>query len=165
MTDIARVLGTEEEQIAAAIASPTEVKAAMALWLAGASYADVAAQMHYRSAHLARLILERALADTVDDTQDRSIQRRKMSLQLDTFLRAIVVKALDANSPEQLSNMRMALQLLERKARLLGLDAPIQAIIANPTGDELDRWLMEVANVKGLAIPEEGDPFLVVQEN
>lgn len=162
--ELERRAGTERELIEAASKNPTEVRAGMALWLAGATYAEVAEQMGYRSAAQARAIIERALADTVDDTEDRSRLRQKVSLQLDRLMRSVIVKALDPTQPEQLAYVRAVVGIIDRKTQLHGLNAPIQAIVANPSGDELERWLATLAEANGVSVPVEGDPFVVIEE-
>lgn len=164
LKDLEKRAGTERELREAAGKSPTELRAAMALWLAGATYGDIAEQMNYRNAAQARMVIERALADTVDDTEDRSVMRQKVSLQLDRLLRSVIVKALDSNSPDQLAYVRAVVGILDRKTQLHGLNAPIQAIVANPTGDELERWLSQLAEANGISVPVEGDPFIVIEE-
>jgi hypothetical protein len=153
-----RKLGSERERAEVSAATPTEVKSYLALWLAGATYVEIAAQMHVRVPKV-RLMIEKALADTVDDDEDRTIQRQRASLQLDRYLRSIAVKALDSESPDQPMYLRLALQITDRKIRLQGLDAPTAVMITQPSDIELREWVAAVAIANGASVVEEGDPF------
>lgn len=153
-----RRMGNERVQAEVAAARPNEVKSYLALWLAGASYPDIAEQMQVPVVKV-RLMIEKALADTVDDTEDRSVQRTKASLQLDRYLRSIAVKALDSTSPDQPLYLRLALQITDRKIRLHGLDAPTTMLVATPSDTEMREWVAAIVAGNGGALVQEGDPF------
>lgn len=153
-----RQLGSERERQEVAAARPAEVRSYLALWLAGATYPDIAEQMGVKTSKV-RLMIEKALADTVDETEDRSLQRSKASMQLDRYLRSIAVKALDSNSPDQPLYLRLALQITDRKIRLHGLDAPTSILVATPSDVELREWVAAIVAGNGGAMVEEGDPF------
>jgi hypothetical protein len=155
-----RIMGSDKVRREVAAARPGEVKAYLALWLAGATYPDIAEQMQTTTAKV-KLMIEKALADTVDDTEDRSVQRQKASLQLDRYLRSIAVKALDSSSPDQPLYLRLALQITDRKIRLHGLDAPSTVLVASPSDGEMREWVAAIVAGNGGAITEEGDPFLL----
>jgi hypothetical protein len=57
--------------------------------------------------------------------------------------------------------IRAAVDVPRRQAALDGLDQPTH-IEFTPTHDELQRFVATVVAAHGLAIPEEGDPFEVV---
>lgn len=153
-----RKLGTEKERLEVAKARPTEVKSYLALWLAGATFLEIAEQMRVRVPKV-RMMIEKALADTIDDEGDRTVQRQRASLQLDRYLRSIAVKALDSNSPDQPMYLRLALQITDRKIRLQGLDAPTAVMVATPSDLELREWVAAVAAANGGTLVQEGDPF------
>jgi len=153
-----RALGTEREKAEVAGARPSEVKAYLALWLAGATYLEIAEQMRCEVSKV-RLMIEKALADTVDDSEDRTLQRQRAGLQLDRYLRSIAAKALDSESPDQPMYLRLALQITDRKIRLQGLDAPTAVMVTTPTDIELREWVAAVAVANGASVVEEGDPF------
>jgi hypothetical protein len=151
-------LGSDKERTEVARATPREVKSYLALWLAGATYLEIAEQMQVRVSKV-RLMIEKALADTVDDSEDRTVQRQRAGLQLDRYLRSIAAKALDSESPDQPLYLRLALQITDRKIRLQGLDAPTAIMVATPTDLELREWVSAVAAANGGSLVEEGDPF------
>lgn len=156
-------LGNDRERREVASAKPNEVKAYLALWLAGATYLEIAGQMQVKVSKV-RLMIERALADTVDENEDRSVLRKRASLQLDRYLRSIAAKALDSNSPDQPLYLRLALQITDRQIRLQGLDAPTQVFLSTPTDIEIREWVAAVAAANGGQMVEEGDPF-ALEEN
>lgn len=158
VTALEKALGSEREKSDVAKARPTEVKAYLALWLAGATYLEIAEQMNATVSKV-RLMIEKALADTVDDGEDRTLQRQRAGLQLDRYLRSIAVKALDSNSPDQPMYLRLALQITDRKIRLQGLDAPTAVMVTTPSDIELREWVAAVAVANGASVVEEGDPF------
>lgn len=151
--------GSSEDMVTVEQMSNDTVRASLALWTAGATYGDIAAQFRFRSPAVAAMAIERALSESVDDTQDRTKLRRRMSLTLDRLLRAVMPKAIDSNNPEQLPAVRTALTVVERYSRLNGLDAPTQLDV-NVVGDEKFQTLVELAaRGMGMTIPEEADIF------
>lgn len=134
-----------------------KVRAALALWTAGATYGDIAAQFGYRSPALAGMVVERALAESVDDTQDRTKLRRRMSLTLDRLLRAVMPKAIDTQNPEQLPAVRVALTVVERYAKLNGLDAPMQVDVNLVDDDKFTSLVEMAARGMGMPVPVEAD--------
>lgn len=135
------------------------VRASLALWTAGATYADIAARFNFRSPTVAALAIERALADSVDDTSDKTKLRRRMSLTLDRLMRAVMPKAIDPENPEQLPAVRTALTIVERYSKLNGLDAPVQVDVNMPDNDKFLTFIELAAKGAGMDIPEEADVF------
>jgi hypothetical protein len=134
-----------------------KVRGALALWTAGATYGDIAAQFGFRTPSVAAMAIERALSESVDDTQDRTKLRRRMSLTLDRLLRAVMPKAINGENPEQLPAVRVALTVVERYAKLNGLDAPVQVDV-NLVDDEKFTTLVELAaRGMGMPVPVEAD--------
>lgn len=140
------------------------VRSCLALWTAGANYADIARQMHLRSPKIAQMAVERALADMVDDHSDKSKLRRRMSLTLDRFLKAITPKAVDPEHPEQLAAVRTGLSIVDRYSKLNGLDAPVQVDIHMPSGEQFETFIALAARGAGIEVPIEADPFDTVYE-
>lgn len=135
------------------------VRSCLALWTAGANYADIAKQMHLRSPKVAQLAVERALSEMVDDHGDKSKLRRRMSLTLDRFLKAITPKAVDPENPEQLAAVRTGLSIVDRFAKLNGLDAPTEVNIHMPNAEQFETFIALAARGAGIEVPIEADPF------
>jgi len=155
---IQKRIGTVKDVRDAETMSEVMARGIMALWTRGANYPDIADEFGV-SIPTARMAVERVLADSLDDTEDKTKQRARVSLQLDAFLRAVVDRALDKQDEQQLSFLRAAMMVVDRKARLLGLDAPINVQLGLPSKDELDQWVAAVAMFNGTTPPIEGDPF------
>jgi len=160
--DLARIeasYGSEVDVLEVQKMPYDRIRSIMALWLAGASFADIAMQFNMRSPALARVAVERALSESVDDTQDRSKLRQKMTLTLDRLLRSVMAKAVDGESPDHLAAVRTALSIVDRKIRLHGLDAPLEHVVHYPENEEFERVIAMMAQTQGMMLPDEGDPF------
>lgn len=155
---IQKRIGTNKDVRDAETMPEVLARAVAALWTRGANYPEIADEFGI-SVATARMAVERILADSYDDNEDKTKQRQRVALQLDAFLRSVVDKALDPTDDDQLAYLRAALQVVDRKARLLGLDAPINVQLGLPSKDELDQWVAAVAAANGAPAPIEGDPF------
>lgn len=155
---IQKRIGTAKEVHEAETMSEVLARGIAALWVRGANYPEIADEFGISIA-VARMAVERILADSYDDSEDKTKQRHRVSLQLDAFLRSVVDRALDQNDDQQLAYLRAAMMVVDRKARLHGLDAPVNIQLGLPSKDELDQWVAAVANFNGTASPVEGDPF------
>ena len=139
--------------------SNDRVRSALALWTAGATYGDIAAQFGFRSPAVAAMTIERALAESVDDTQDKTKLRRRMSLTLDRLLRSVMPKAINTENPEQLPAVRVALTVVERYSKLNGLDAPVQHEISVVDDEKFTSLIELAARGMGMPVPVEADIF------
>ena len=163
---IQKQIGTKKDVQDAETMSEVMARGMMALWVRGADYMQIADEFEVSSA-TARMAIERVLADSLDDNEDKTKQRARVALQLDAMLRSVVDKALDPENEQQLAYHRALLQVVDRKARLLGLDAPVNIQLGLPSKDELDQWVAAVAAFNGTDTPIEGDPFdeVTLEEN
>jgi hypothetical protein len=109
---------------------------ALALHLAGATDHQIARQLGFNSPATARSSWERALADTVS-SEDRDKARRTELARLDRLQQAWWSKAINPESSEQGTASRMVLSFMERRARMLGLDAPTRIDVYTPTAQEI----------------------------
>jgi hypothetical protein len=129
-------------------------QAATALRLAGASYAEIAEALGLSDAIEARNIVERDLATRSGDEADRAALREEEAARIMRLLRGVWQKATDPNNPEHLVAARVALSMVDRHARLLGLDMPTEVVVYTPTTSEIDQWVASMI-VAGSVI--EGD--------
>lgn len=155
---IQKRIGTNKDVRDAESMSEVMARGIASLWTRGANYPEIADEFGI-SVATARMAVERVLADSWDDNEDKTKQRQRVALQLDAMLRSVVDKALDSEEENQLAYHRALLQVIDRKARLLGLDAPVNIQLGLPSKDELDQWVSAVAAYNGTANPVEGDPF------
>jgi hypothetical protein len=143
--------------------APRSAKAAVAMKIAGASYADIAQVLDYVNATSARMAVEQALAEAADDTSDYKALRALESLRLDGLLKAAYPKAIDKNSPDQIAFMQKSLQIIDRQIKLHGVDAPQVISLVTPTTEEFDQAVQLLVAAKGDQENPEADIFALEQ--
>lgn len=136
-------------------------KAAIAMRIAGANYSEIAEVLSYSSANLARVAVERGLARTAGP-EDREQLRWLEARRLERILRGLWKKAtmdeIDGErNEEHLPAARTALAVIDRHAKLYGLDAPTEMVVYNPTGGEIQAWVERLTSQVREAFPEEAD--------
>lgn len=137
--------------------NPTRSAAAVALKLAGASYTDIATALHYEDAYRARTAVERSLAASAEPT-DVSSLRVVHVRRFERLLRSMWDKAINPNHPDQLAYVRTSAVILDRLAKLSGLDAPTQVTMSvTPEFAEMQRWINAVAEKSGAPLAIEGE--------
>jgi len=134
----------------------TRQEAAVALRIAGATYADIARTLNYSSVTHARQAVERALASSVGE-DDRDQMRFIEGRRLERLLRSLWHKATDEENDEQLAAARTALAVIDRHAKLYGLDAPTVHAVYSPTATEMEQWLSGIAAQVREGQPDEYD--------
>ena len=117
--------------------------AAVALRVAGASFADIAVTLGLQNAHSALVQVERELASHLSHDGVEQ-QRAEATLRLEALLQSVWPKAADTGDPEHLPAVRQALALVDRLIRLHGLDRPTEIVLHTPTVAELERWVASV---------------------
>jgi hypothetical protein len=134
----------------------TRQEAAVALRIAGANYSEIATTLGYMSSAKAREAVERALAASID-SDDRERLRTLEGKRLERLLRGLWRKATDDANPEHLSAVRTAVAVIDRHARLFGLDAPQQMVVYTPAGEEIAGWVAQMASQVRGELPAEHD--------
>lgn len=117
--------------------------AAAALRLSGASYPEIAEALAFPDAKAARHAVEAHLAERLGDA-DREILRAEEAGRLERLLRSVWAKAMNAEHAEHLPAAKIALSVIDRHSRLLGLDAPAELVVHSPTLHEIDAWVARV---------------------
>lgn len=159
-------LGDDKDARAVKKASKLTVRAMLTPWMAGASYSELADLFDLPSAAAARQAIERALVDAAPDSVgDRSMLIQKQAMTLDMLQKSIMTKAVDGNNPDQRGYIDTILKIHDRKAALFGLNAPSTMLLATPGDDELQRYIHQVALATGAEVPEEGDPFVEMEQD
>lgn len=120
-------------------------RAATGLRLAGASWDEIAETLSLDGPEHARRAVMDDLAVLGGDADGRTALRDMEGERLNRLLRSVWVKAIDPQNPEHLQAVRTAVSLIDRRAKLYGLDAPDEIIVRTPTTAEIDRWVAEVA--------------------
>lgn len=157
-------LGTEEEE-KALVRNPRRrsAKAALELKMMGANFVEIAKVLEFESPSAARMAVESALIESGHGDADKESIRSLMGLQLDQWHKSIATKIVDSKLTGQLEYMAMGLRLMERKARLFGIDAPTKVELHNADDHEIQALIGAYQERLGLSRPEEGDPFELVE--
>lgn len=122
---------------------PRAGAAAVALRLSGASYDEIAETLSMPSASYAREAVIEQLALRVTDA-DRTTMRHEEDARLARLLRSAWPKAINGEHPEHLKAATFCAQIIDRRIRLYGLDAPAEVIVHAPTMSEIDAWVSRV---------------------
>lgn len=129
----------------------------VALRLAGASFSEIADSQGLSNASMARRVFEEAVADSLEDT-DLKKARHLANLQLDRLLQSVWGKATNSKNPDQNTYIRSALSILDRKAKLNGIDAPQRVEVYTPEQQEREAWVKAMLEkVSPEAMAEEED--------
>lgn len=134
----------------------SRVGAAIALWIEGAPYSEIAELLGYSSAALARQAIERGLASTIT-TEGKEMARFKANRRLERMLRPLWKRIEDEEDPENLAAIRTGLSITDRIIRLNGADVAQEVVVYNPSTAELDAWLAERARLIRGEVPDEVD--------
>jgi hypothetical protein len=135
----------------------TSGTAAVQLRVSGASFADIATTLGLSKPRDAvRLVSNELARQAEEDTDERDRLRRETNMQLEACIKSVYRKATNPESDEHLPAVRTLITVLDRRAKLNGLDAPTEVLVHNPTQTELDQW---VAMMVEQSMPniEEGD--------
>jgi hypothetical protein len=157
-----RRIGTQADMEYVNSMSDVQARAMTALWVRGASYGEIADEWE-TSIAAARLAVERTLAESLEDNENRDKQRERLGMQLNSFMKAVMPRALNPKDKDQAMFIRLGLLVAERTAKLWNLDAPTQVMLHMPSDDDLEKWVGAVLVAQGAVLPEEGDPFSLEQ--
>jgi len=124
-----------------ASARSRKANAAVQMRLAGATWGEIALALGYPTPRQALVATERALVKQLDNADDREKMRKIAGARLERLLRSVWPKAIDPDSPDHLIAVSKARDLVDRHARLYGLDAPTEVVVHNPTQVELESWV------------------------
>lgn len=116
--------------------------AAVQLRVSGASFEDIAVTLGLRNARAALTAVQRELeAQAKLDVHNRDRLRQEESMRLEALMASVWAKATDPYCDEHLPAIRTAVTIIDRHARLHGLDAPSEVVVHTPTQTELDQWV------------------------
>jgi len=122
----------------------TNARAAQVLWLreAGVPFKTIAERLGYRSESGAYNAFKRAMQRTIQEPADEL--RRLEELRLDALLRAMMPEALRGST----WHVDRVLSIMDRRAKLLGLDGPSQVEVTtygrSDIDDEITRLLADM---------------------
>jgi len=141
-------------QHGAATARARKANAALQMRLAGATWGEVATALGYPTPRQAAVATERALIKQLEGSDDREKLRRYAGARLERLLRSVWPKAIDPDNPDHLLAVTKAREIIDRHAKLFGLDAPQEVIVHTPTAHELETWVAKVYAVTGPTVDE-----------
>lgn len=124
--------------------SANRAAAAVAMKVAGASYSEIARTLGFSSAFHARSAVERSLAASADNDDDRAKLRVLTTRRLERLLKSVMARAVNPNDPDHLAYNARALAIIDREARLHGIDAPTQAIVHTPDSERVEKVIGQV---------------------
>ena len=124
---------------------PTKASAAVALRLAGADFPTIAEELGYANSTMARKAYERVLAASGMDMNDIAHARTLTVQRLERLLLAVWDIATDPKNDNQMVAQTRALAIIDRIARLMGLDAPQQVVVHTPEMTQVERWVRAMA--------------------
>jgi hypothetical protein len=134
----------------------SRMEAAVAMRVHGANYSEIARVLGYSNVTSARLAVERGLSASAT-TEGKEYRRLLESRRIERLMRSVMRRATDETDSEHLGYVRTALALVDRHARLWGLDAPQEMIMYNPTATEMDQWIATHRKAIEQDYPEEAD--------
>lgn len=129
--------------------------AALKLRMSGVSWSDVAMTLGYPTPRQAQLAVEKALQRQLDDPDDKQHMRGLAGVRLERLLQGIWNKAINPADPEQMVAVARARDLIDRHAKLYGLDAPTEFVVHSPTQSELEDWVLRMT---GSLVPDVDEP-------
>ena len=125
------------EQRVRSMDPPSRAAAAVKLAVEGASYPDIARILDYRTPVEAKAAVWDAIADLGADHDNVERMRTLQSHRLDKLLYSVGPSATNPDHPDQIAYGRLYLAILDRQAKLYGLDAAQQVVVYTPTQREI----------------------------
>lgn len=153
--DTRKSRGTEVEAVRA---RNRKADAALSMSLSGATWGEIAESLGFPTPRAARTATEKALARQLEREDDREKMRKMAGARLERLLRGIWTKAIDPNSPEQMSAISRSRELIADYSKLWGLNAPTEVTVHSPSQSELEDWVLRMTATMVPAV-EEPDIF------
>lgn len=121
-------------------------EAALALRLSGASFTQIAKVVGYASAYNARSAVERVLAQSAESPEERDQMRVLIDRRMNRLLQSVMGKATDPKNPDHLAYNARALAIIDRQAKLHGVDAPTK-IQFTPTDEHIQQYVAQMTQL------------------
>lgn len=138
------------------VARARDRKAAAALQLkvAGATWDEIAEVTGFPSARHAIVAVERSLEKELKTEESQKYMRSLAGKRLERLIRSVWTKAINPEHPEHLQAVSKARDLIDRHAKLYGLDAPTEFVVSSPSAAELEKWVATVISQSAPELPE-----------
>lgn len=134
--------------------APTRAAAAVKMAVEGVSYTDIARTLDYESPAAAKKAVWSSIGDIEIDADEVKRKRDLMGKGLGRLLQSSMRRATNPHDPDHLAYQRVVLAIMDRQARLYGLDAPTNLVVHTPTQREIDEY---VSHVRQLNLVASGD--------
>lgn len=152
-SDPTGVSGTPGSAVKAARDRKTQ--AALQLKMAGASWDEICRTLGYPTPRQAVIAVERALqTELKNDPKSQARMRALAGQRLERMLRSVWAKAIKEDSPEQMTALTKAREIIAQHTKLYGLDAPSELVVHTPTKDALEEWVNSALSHKTPDIDE-----------
>lgn len=157
-TGVSTAGGDRREGAGIVRARDRKANAAIQLRKAGADWDEVAQVVGYPTARAALVAVERALEKELKTEEGQKFMRTLAGQRLERLLRGVWPKAINPDHPDHLPAVDRARQIVDRHAKLYGLDAPTEYVVHSPTQAELEKWVSVVIS-KSVPTLDEDDIF------
>lgn len=131
-----------------------KANAAVQMRTAGASWEEIADVLGYPTGNHALVATERALEKEMRTPESQEQLRQLAGARLERLLRSVWARAINPEDPDHLAAVNTAKGLVDRHAKLYGLDAPTQYVVTSPTQQELEAWVTRVSSASIPELPE-----------
>lgn len=142
------------------LARQRKALAALDLKVRGYPLEKIALVLGYPNGQAVGVALEKALGDELRDT-DKSALRQIAGRRLEQAWRSLHDKINDPTHPDHVAAVNAGIKVIDRHAKLMGLDAPTELIVTTPSGQEMQEYvdgLMEqqrlLEGTTGIALEE-----------
>lgn len=133
---------------------PTRAAAAVKMAVEGVSYTDIARTLDYESPAAAKKAVWSSIGDVEIDADEVKRKRDLMGRGLGRLLSSCMRRGTNPHDPDHLAYARTCLAIMDRQARLYGLDAPTNLVVHTPTQQQINEY---VQHVRQLQIVQAGD--------
>jgi hypothetical protein len=131
----------------AAMDPPTRAAAAVQMAVEGAAYSDIAKVLDYETPAAAKKAVWNTIGDVEIDPQEVQRKRELMGRSLGKLLTSCMRRATNPHDPDHTTYVRTSLAIMDRQARLYGLDAPTNLVVHTPTQREIDAYVEQVRHI------------------
>jgi len=135
----------------------TRAQAAAVMLVSGADFTTIKDILSFDDEEQARAAAEYALADVHLDSWDKEHLRRVLGSRLENLFRLAYQRASDPRNPSRESATKNALNVIDRMAKLYGLDEPAQVVVHSATTEQIADWVRRMTQSHAMALPEESD--------
>lgn len=151
-----RTEGNDKGGTALTKARIRKAEAALDLKARGYTNDDIAVVLGYPSGKAVGTALELALQGELRET-DKVILRGIANRRLEQAVRSLHDKITNPDHPEHLAAVNTYVKVIDRWAKLMGLDAPTEFIVTSPAYAEIQEWVDNALRQQAIAAGVSGN--------